>query len=105
MRDEVKLKTGKGLNKMLVTLAKLCNIADQKEFDINPFISQLKTEALRICGNEYEFTKEIANKLAIFIQLNCPEREEKLASHTARCQVTLHGYEEKYCSCQKRFQN
>lgn len=83
----------------MITLARLCRIADQKGFEINSFIPQLKIKALELHNNEYEFTKKIANELAIYIQLNCPERKIELKQHKSHCQVNLHGYEEKYCTC------
>ncbi len=83
---------------MTVTLAKLARVADQKDFDIDGFLPQLKKEAFDKYGNSYRFTKEQANSLSFFIQTNCPERKDEVY-HTSKCQVTLHGYSERFCNC------
>lgn len=61
---------------MIITLTRLCRIAKSKGFQIEEFTPALRKEAKQRYNNTCEFTKEQANELAIFIQLNCPEEAQ-----------------------------
>ncbi len=82
----------------MITLAQVATRADQKGLDIDAFLPTLKDEATIRFGGCFEFTEEQYTEIAEFIMENCPQRKEIL-SHSSRCQVTLHGYDERFCTC------